>query len=39
MKKYKDVHTGNIYGKWIVLDENDFEQKKDIEKYFANANV
>lgn len=33
VKKYNDVHTGDSYGSWIVLDENDFEQKKGYRKY------
>ena len=37
MKKYKDVHTGDIYGKWIVLDENDFEQKKGYRKILCEC--
>ncbi len=33
VKKYDDVHTGDKYGNWIILDESDFEQKKGYRKY------
>lgn len=33
VKKYNDIHTGDRYGDWMVLDENDFEQKNGYRKY------
>jgi len=33
VKKYGDIHTGGNYGNWIILDENDFEQKNGYRKY------
>lgn len=32
MAKYKPVKTGDVYGNWIVLDDNDYEQKKKYKK-------
>lgn len=33
MKVYNDIHTGDKFGDWIILDENDFEQKNGYRKY------
>jgi hypothetical protein len=32
-KKYNDIYTGDRFGEWIILDENDFEQKKGYRKF------
>lgn len=36
-KKYKDIHTGDIFGNWIVLDENKYEQKEGYKKFLCKC--
>lgn len=37
LKKYKNIHTGNEYGNWIVLNENDYEQKNGYKKFLCQC--
>lgn len=36
-KKYRDIHTGDIFGNWIVLDENKYEQKEGYKKFLCKC--
>lgn len=36
-KKYNNIHTGDKYGNWLVLDENDFEQKSGYKKILCQC--
>lgn len=38
VKVYKDIHTGDEYGNWIILDENNYEQKKGYRKILCKCN-
>lgn len=37
LKKYHTIHTGDRYGNWIVLDENDFKQKNSYRKILCQC--
>ena len=37
LEKQLMQNTGDIYGRWIVLDENDFEQKKGYKKVLCEC--
>lgn len=36
-KKYNDIHTGEEYGNWIILDEKDYEQKNGYRKILCKC--
>lgn len=35
--KYKKIETGDIFGSWIVLDENNYQQKKGYKKFLCQC--
>lgn len=37
LKKYHNIHTGDRYGNWLVLDENNFEQKSGYKKILCQC--
>ena len=36
-KKHKDIQTGDEYGNWIILDKNNYEQKKGYRKILCKC--
>ena len=36
-RKFKEICTGDIYGNWLVLDENDIQQKKGYKKVLCQC--
>lgn len=36
-KKYKDIETGDVFGNWLIIDANNYQQKKGYKKILCEC--